>query len=343
MKDRILDANFPRTADHRVYHLGLRAGEVANRIVTVGSASRAQSIASFLDVTPKLFTLSSERGFITITGRYKAVPISIISIGMGGPNVDFFIREVRESLSGDMVVIRLGSCGCLTELPVGSVVIPKASIAVTRNYDFDFTTGNSQECPYKISKPVSADPDLHLAVQKAFELARPPHSQTAIISNVVNASADSFYSSQGRQTSFPDYNADLIGNLQSSVSDLATLEMETFHIFHLAASWHGRITSSELPPPLTTSPVLPEMSQSPSTQPPPPDIRSFEDPTQKPKIRAAAAQMVFASRSSQDFITPEHVIQLEHWTGQGVLEALRGFDIAPDSLHPETGSVWELE
>lgn len=74
--------------------------------MTVGSVSRAQSIASFLDATPKLFTLSSERGFITITGRYKAVPISIISIGMGSPNVDFFIREVRESLSGDMVVIR---------------------------------------------------------------------------------------------------------------------------------------------------------------------------------------------------------------------------------------------
>ena len=25
--------DFPRTADHRVYHLGLRAGEIANRIV----------------------------------------------------------------------------------------------------------------------------------------------------------------------------------------------------------------------------------------------------------------------------------------------------------------------
>lgn len=141
--------------------------------MTVGSASRARSIASFLDATPKPFSLSSERGFITITGRYKAVPVSIISIGMGSPNVDFFIREVRESLSGDMVVIRsvsglssfifefadswqkrLGSCGCLTELPVGSVVVPRASVAVTRNYDFDFVTGNPQECPYNISKPV---------------------------------------------------------------------------------------------------------------------------------------------------------------------------------------------
>ena len=29
----ILFADFPRTLDQRVYHLGLRAGEVANRIV----------------------------------------------------------------------------------------------------------------------------------------------------------------------------------------------------------------------------------------------------------------------------------------------------------------------
>lgn len=101
-------------------------------------------------------------------------------------------------------------------------------------------------------------------------------------------------------------------------------------MFHLAASWRGRTISSELPPPLTTSPVLPKMSELPSTQPPPPDIHSSEDPVCKPKIRVAAAQMVFASRSSQDFITPEHVLQLENWTGQGVLEALRGFDIAPD-------------
>lgn len=49
---------------------------------------------------------------------------------------------------------RLGSCGCLTDLPVGSVVVPRASVAITRNYDFDFLTGKSTESPYRISKPV---------------------------------------------------------------------------------------------------------------------------------------------------------------------------------------------
>lgn len=54
----------------------------------------------------KIFRLSSERGFLTITGRYAGVPISIVSIGMGHPNMDFFVREVRECVAGDMVVVR---------------------------------------------------------------------------------------------------------------------------------------------------------------------------------------------------------------------------------------------
>lgn len=35
----------------------------------------------------------------------------------------------------------------------------------------------------------------------------------------------SFYSSQGRQTSFPDHNADLIERLQASTENIATLEV----------------------------------------------------------------------------------------------------------------------
>jgi uridine phosphorylase len=74
--------------------------------VTVGAISRAELIATYLDASPKPFSLYSERGFLTITGCYRGVPVSVVCIGMGGPNVDFFIREVRECLQGDMLVIR---------------------------------------------------------------------------------------------------------------------------------------------------------------------------------------------------------------------------------------------
>jgi len=117
-------------------------------------------------------------------------------------------------------------------------------------------------------------------------------------------------------------------------------------MFHLATSWQGKLDSSRLaPPPLAASPVNPEMSQPSSTQNPPLHMppSTSEDLTNRPTIKAAAAQMVFASRSSQDFITPEQVTELEKWCARGVLEALRGFEIGSDNLHAETGSVWELK
>ncbi|TFK86183.1 purine and uridine phosphorylase [Polyporus arcularius HHB13444] len=353
MKDKIVDANFPRTLDQRVYHLGLRAGEVANRIITLGTPSRAHAIASYLDPTPAPFTLTSERGFTTITGRYRGVPVSIVSIGMGYPNADFFVREVRECLNGDMVVVRLGSCGALIDVPVGTVVVPKGSIAVTRNYDFDFVGRHSRsdtsEEPYRTSKPVMADPILHDALVKALNATRPPDIATPIVHHTLNASADSFYSSQGRQTSFPDHNADLIARLTAQHTDLATLEMETFHILHLASCWdiEAQDDSAEAPPipHAATSPSI-SPTHAHSTQTQIPDVATSSASHARlrppPRIRAAAAQMVFASRTSQDFITPEHVSTVEAWTGRAVLDALVGLPIGRERLHDERGSVWEI-
>ncbi|OCH88826.1 purine and uridine phosphorylase [Obba rivulosa] len=349
MKDVILNANFPRTIDHRVYHLGLRAGEVANRIVTVGSPSRAHGIAAYLDPVPRCFVLTSERGFTTITGRYKGVPVSIVSIGMGSPNADFFMREVRECLNGDMVVVRLGSCGALIDIPVGTVVAPKASIAVTRNYDFNFATRSSEEVPYRISKPVPADPELHAAIKEALEKTLPTEIRTPVLHQTLNASTDSFYSSQGRQTSFPDHNENLIAQLLSTHAELATFEMETFHILHLAASWPAfSHSASRVEPPLSALPVAPSIypSHPPSTQDEPHGV-SVAAPDghvlhPRPRIRAAAAQMVFASRVSEAFITPQHVAEVEAWSGRAVLEALASFSIDSERLHSEQGSVWEM-
>jgi hypothetical protein len=58
----------PTTAGGRVMHLGVAPGEVANRIITVGSVGRAAVLCSLLeDVT----TINSSRGFITHTGTYQ--------------------------------------------------------------------------------------------------------------------------------------------------------------------------------------------------------------------------------------------------------------------------------
>lgn len=89
--------------------------------------------------------------------------------------------------------------------------------------------------------------------------------------------------------------------------------METFHLFHLAACWVGRTVSPEVgSTPLTTGPVTPVIESSSPTQ----HLRRAPPPLPNSVIRAAATHMVFASRKSRDFITPQQVDELEHWTGQ---------------------------
>ena len=53
---------------------------------------------------------------------------------------------------------RLGSCGALIDVPVGTVVTPQACVSVNRNVDFNFRTREADnEHAYRVSKPVSAD------------------------------------------------------------------------------------------------------------------------------------------------------------------------------------------
>jgi len=141
--------------------------------------------------------------------------------------------------------------------------------------------------------------------------------------------------------------------------------METFHLYHLAKSYVPLRPRplGDVEPPVATGPVSPNMESAiGSTQSNIPG-RTVASP---PRIRAAAAQMIFAARLSKGFITPDEVIELEKWSGRGILEALIGINLPadvsrsyslsipltrsltresniPQRCHEEAGSVWELK
>lgn len=116
--------------------------------------------------------------------------------------------------------------------------------------------------------------------------------------------------------------------------------METFHLLHLASSWRPQLTNSApgdttaIPP--SHLPATPAIKTSPSTQPPP-----SLNVSATPRIRAAAVQMIFANRVTQDFITPEAVKATEAWSGRAVLEALAAFSI-PSEVSGPCYCVWFL-
>ena len=89
--------------------------------------------------------------------------------------------------------------------------------------------------------------------------------------------------------------------------------METFHLYHLAKCWSGGQPEQAVPiVPLATGPVRPAVSKTP-----PAGEATLERPLagKDTVIRAAAVHLVYASRTSQDFITPSEVSALEDWTG----------------------------
>jgi len=233
--DHIQNANFPMDPDGRVYHLGVKCGEVANRILSVGDTARAKLLTLFLD-DPEHLHVISNRGFTVFTGRFKEVPISIIATGMGTAMMDFVVRECRSVVTGSMAIIRFGTCGTSQpSIPIGSIVVADHSILVRRNPDHwnvsqDGAVPSENVPAYEISRPVPADP---LLCDTLFQ--RLTNELGHIVVRGTNATGDSFYSSQGRHDpNFRDDNRKLLDNLMEMHSNLISLEMETFQLLYLA-------------------------------------------------------------------------------------------------------------
>ncbi|EGF76492.1 hypothetical protein BATDEDRAFT_37549 [Batrachochytrium dendrobatidis JAM81] len=282
------NANFPVDNEGRTYHVGVKHNEVANRIITVGDPKRAYKIAEHLDST--VFKHESKRGFTTITGTYKGTPVSLIAIGMGTPMADMMVREVREVVSGPIIMIRFGSCGGIGENSrVGLMAVAKdGAVNVCRNYDYfapmysgTAPEATSTEGPYLVSKICPSDVQLSELLYSSLSDCL---GKDAVITGL-NATADSFYSSQGRQDpGFNDHNSDLIDTIRKKYPNCETLEMESHMLLHLArcATFH----------------------------------------TPQASIRATACAMVFADRKTNAFIAPETVHELEAKASRAILDAL---------------------
>ncbi|KAJ3325187.1 hypothetical protein HDV06_004977 [Boothiomyces sp. JEL0866] len=307
--------------DSRTYHVGVTFGEVANRIITVGEASRARKIAKMFDNTQPVVEVESKRGFLTLTGTYKNEKVSIIAIGMGIGVADMMIREVRAVTKGPLLIIRFGSCGAIGNAgDVGMVSVCKeGAVLVTKNYDYwvqDYHYESEDEAeadsplgkifdtgygvvtkafhdtfrgiPYHISTVIPAD--LQLSTHLYYYLQEHVGIDNACTG--INATADSFYSSQGRTSEgFGDDNEKLLAAIRRKLPFAETIEMETGMILHLA------------------------------------QCATFEakkNPEHPGPIRATACAMVFFNRSTNEAIDLSIVDELEKNAGKACLEAIVG-------------------
>lgn len=96
------------------YHLRVGRGDVAPYVLLPGDPGRARVIAEHLDDARHVAT---NREFVTYTGTYRGVPVTVTSTGIGSPSAAIAAEELIRT--GARVLVRVGTSG-----PVHPSVMP---------------------------------------------------------------------------------------------------------------------------------------------------------------------------------------------------------------------------
>ena len=95
-----VDPDLPMTPEGVIYHLGCKRQDVADKFIFVGDPGRVKVVAERFDKGSLRFE-SSHREINIMTGKYKGVPVTCLSTGMGTDNVEIVINEIH-ALKGTM-------------------------------------------------------------------------------------------------------------------------------------------------------------------------------------------------------------------------------------------------
>jgi len=99
-------------------------GDVAETVLLPGDPHRARFIADHFD---QAHLVAQNRQFVTYTGAYHGVPVSVLSPGIGCPAVAIAVEELIRV--GARNLIRVGTGGILQpHIPVGSIIIATAAV-----------------------------------------------------------------------------------------------------------------------------------------------------------------------------------------------------------------------
>lgn len=105
-------------------HIKCKQGDIAKIVLLPGDPGRVEKIIKYWDSSRKI---SFNREFLVYTGKYKNIPISVCSTGVGCPGAAIAVEELANL--GAETFIRIGTCGGLKkEIKSGDLIIPTAAI-----------------------------------------------------------------------------------------------------------------------------------------------------------------------------------------------------------------------
>lgn len=256
----------------RVYHLALSQEQLARNVLMVGNPKRALKVARFFDLDAESQVIQN-REFVSVTGEYKGMPITVIGTGIGTDNVEIVLVEcfglaafnlrtrTRKRQANSLTIIRVGtSGGPQREISPGTLAISDYALGLDNTGLFyqtalpDERAGRIEKVAYQIiTEATPADyrfkGQIHPYVSKASSVLRDALVKVAIKRGYphtvgITASASGFFGPQGREIPGLPITVPMLqehlAKLDVDGLKIVNIEMESSLLFHLARSLNYR-------------------------------------------------------------------------------------------------------
>ncbi len=212
----IADSELIINPDGSIFHLHIKPGQLANKVILVGDPGRVAMVKSFFD---SIECENANREFVSATGSYKGKRITILSTGIGTDNIDIVLTELDALVNIDfstrtpkeehtsLEIVRIGTSGSLqADLPVDSWLLSEAAIGfdgvlnyyARRNDVADLNFEHAFE-EFVDWNPLLAKPYVVNAASQLVDRLR----SDARIHIGTTISAPGFYGPQGRVVRLP--------------------------------------------------------------------------------------------------------------------------------------------
>jgi len=251
--------------DERLYHLGIKKGDLAQNIFIVGDPARAKRVAKEFDTVDREI---SNREYLTLTGKYKGIPVSVIGTGIGTDNVEIalveafiehefnFESKTRNKYCEPMTLIRLGTSGGVqSDINPGSQAIGSYALGLD-NTGIYFEEPSKDPIIDRIEESAEKILNKSILSSSRFKGKLSPYASKASI-EVTNAlesqalkqdieykvgitsSSPGFYGPssryiEGLKNTFPDIKGSL-SKIDIDGLKVLNMEMESSLFFHLCA------------------------------------------------------------------------------------------------------------
>jgi len=196
------------------YHIACANGDLTKYLLVPGDPDRVSRIANYWDSAKEI---SCNREFRSFTGKYKGIPISALSSGIGPACMAIVVNEA--SSIGVDTFIRVGSTGAIQKnIDCGDLIMSSAAVRL------DYTSS----CYVIPEYPAAASYEVLLALIEAAESLGIYNYHVG-----VTATTADFYAGQSRPAKTA---ASQMENLLPTLQNARVLnfEMETATLYTLA-------------------------------------------------------------------------------------------------------------